>query len=254
MKKHLPFICVFYLCLILCALLYYVYSDCKQEIALIKEEYEYKNSDAYDQGWTDGFVFAAETYEDEAAQIKALAVDRIPNFSTDKFPTSYGFLYSKLDKLSRPGPAYALLNQSILPSAPNSSIRSYTPVGFQTIKFNIVSSGGWLYNRTHLIGNLFGGADDAQNLITCTEYLNQVLMYPIESEIYTYLSAGLGSVRMAVIPSYDGDELLCRGLYIYAWSLSDESIRYSVFLPNVQPGIIIDYSDGSARISPLADL
>jgi DNA-entry nuclease len=53
-----------------------------------------------------------------------------------------------------------------------------------------------------------------------------------------------------VTPIFEGDNLLCDGVQIEALSVEDSGsgICFNVFCYNVQPGIIIDYADGSNRL------
>ena len=58
-----------------------------------------------------------------------------------------------------------------------------------------------------------------------------------------------------VTPVFQGDELVARGVRMQAESIEDEGagVSFNVFVFNVQPGIEIDYSDGSSRLSETAD-
>lgn len=82
MKKHLPFICVFYLCLVLCALLYFVYTDSGKTIERANARIENELSDAYNKGWANGYAFSAKEYEEAAASVQPLEVSEIPGYSS----------------------------------------------------------------------------------------------------------------------------------------------------------------------------
>ena len=43
------------------------------------------------------------------------------------------------------------------------------------------------------------------------------------------------------------DELVARGLILQAASVEDETIRFCVYIYNVQPGVTIDYQNGTSR-------
>ena len=219
----------------------------EDEKATLAENYEYSLLDQEGIGWVHGFVYAYEEFYNVSDQFTAVDASLIPGLDASLFPASPGVVLSPLDSLSRPGPAYALLDQSILPSAPRSALHGKNPVGYHAIQFDSIPSGGWLYNRTHLIGSLFGGPDSPENLITCTQFLNQVLMYPLENQVYTRLTAIPIPIRLAVIPLYLGDELLPRGLYFYAQSASGDDFSISMYLPNLQPAIQLNFADGSAE-------
>ena len=53
-------------------------------------------------------------------------------------------------------------------------------------------------------------------------------------------------VLYRVTPLYVGDELVCRGVLMEAWSVEDEgdSICFNIFCYNVQPGVEINYATG----------
>lgn len=47
---------------------------------------------------------------------------------------------------------------------------------------------------------------------------------------------------------YDGDNLLASGSHLEAKS-SDDSLTFNVFVPNVQPGLTVDYRTGQIAIN-----
>ena len=51
------------------------------------------------------------------------------------------------------------------------------------------------------------------------------------------------------VPIYHGSELVPRGVELEAVSMEDggEGLRLHVFVWNIQPGVTIDYRDGSSR-------
>ena len=57
-------------------------------------------------------------------------------------------------------------------------------------------------------------------------------------------------VLYRVTPIYKGRELVARGVLIEARSVSDNgsSLEFCVFVYNVQPGIVINYLDGTSRL------
>lgn len=57
-------------------------------------------------------------------------------------------------------------------------------------------------------------------------------------------------VLYRVTPVYDGNNLVASGVIMEAWSVEDngQGISFNVFVYNVQPGVIIDYSDGSSKL------
>ena len=111
---------------------------------------------------------------------------------------------------------------------------------------NIVD-GKYLYNRCHLIGyKLTGENANPQNLITGTRYLNIIGMLPFENQTASYIEETDNHVIYRVTPVFEKNDLLCKGVLMEGWSVEDNGagICFNVFCYNVQPGIIIDYSNG----------
>ena len=116
--------------------------------------------------------------------------------------------------------------------------------------------GKYLYNRCHLIGwQLSGENANERNLITGTRYMNTEGMLPFENMVADYIKETDGHVLYRVTPIFVEDELVARGVQMEAYSIEDAgaSICFNVFVYNVQPGIEIDYSDGSSRLSETVD-
>lgn len=65
---------------------------------------------------------------------------------------------------------------------------------------------------------------------------------------------------MAVVPVFEGSELVARGVHMMAESLEDggEGVAFNVFCYNVQPGVVIDYGTGASMLeedaTPLPDV
>ena len=161
-------------------------------------------------------------------------------------------IYTGQDAQGRPGPVFAVLTAAALPEAPSSSIRTVQPPGYHSLRFDSIPNGGWLYNRTHLLGSLFGGSDAADNLITGTHDLNQVIMWPHEKKIYRFLlDHPEDAVCYAVFPVYRPGDAMPRGLWLFAASLRSSALSILDYMPNEQPGFSIDYATGeAAEIQP----
>lgn len=156
-------------------------------------------------------------------------------------------IYTGQDAQGRPGPVFAVLTAAALPAAPSSSIRTVQPPGYRSLRFDSIPNGGWLYNRTHLLGSLFGGSDAADNLITGTHDLNQVIMWPHEKEIYRFLQDHPeDAVLYAVFPVYRPGDVMPRALWLFAASLRSPALFILDYMPNEQPGFAIDYRTGEA--------
>ena len=61
---------------------------------------------------------------------------------------------------------------------------------------------------------------------------------------------------MAVMPVFEGSELVARGVHMMAESVEDggEGVAFNVFCYNVQPGVVIDYGTGESMLEEDATL
>lgn len=160
--------------------------------------------------------------------------------------------YSDLDKLGRCGTATACLGPETMPTEPRGRIGMIKPSGWHTIRYDNLIKDKYLYNRCHLIGYQLSGQNaNPKNLITGTRYLNIEGMLPFENEVADYIRTSENHVMYRVTPVFQNDDLVARGVIMEAESLEDQGrgIRFCVFCYNVQPGITINYSDGSSRAS-----
>lgn len=75
-------------------------------------------------------------------------------------------------------------------------------------------------------------------------------MLPFENAVRAYVDESDNHVLYRVTPVYDGNNLVASGVIMEAWSVEDngQGISFNVFVYNVQPGVIIDYSDGSSKL------
>ena len=173
----------------------------------------------------------------------------MPDFDLEKIDVKENFEeYSELDQLGRCGVAFANLCKELMPTQKRGSISKITPSGWNNQKYDNISQ-KYLYNRCHLIGfQLAGENANEKNLITGTSYFNVTGMIPFENQVKDYIEETDHHVLYRVTPIYEGDNLVANGVAIEAWSVEDEGegICFHVFVYNVQPGIGIDYSDGSS--------
>lgn len=161
--------------------------------------------------------------------------------------------YGDLDKLGRCGVAEACLGPETLPARgeERESISDVHPSGWHSIRYDFIE-GESLYNRSHLIGWALAAENaNERNLVTGTRYMNADVMRLYEEEVADYIYETDNHVLYRSTPVFEGDELVCRGIQVEAYSLEDDGrgIDFSVWCPNVQPGVEIDYVTGEARLT-----
>lgn len=174
--------------------------------------------------------------------------NNIPSFEQELIDMGSYEYYSELDQLGRCGAALANLGQDLMPTEDRGSISHVYPSGWNQAQYDIVD-GKMLYNRCHLIGfQLAGENANEKNLITGTRYFNVEGMLPFEDQVAEYIHNTGNRVLYRVIPMYEGEELVARGVQMDAWSVEDggEGVCFSVFIFNVQPGITINYLTGES--------
>ena len=182
----------------------------------------------------------------------------VPEFETyerEEASTSYE-TYSPLDKFGRCGEAMASIGQDLMPTEDRESLSDVSPSGWDNEEYACVD-GSWIYNRSHLIGfQLSGEQANELNLITGTRYMNVEGMLPYENQVADYVKSTGNHVLYRVTPVYDGDDLVASGVQMEAYSIEDqgEGVKFNVYCYNVQPGITIDYSDGSSEGSKTCTL
>lgn len=174
----------------------------------------------------------------------------VPFFTEEEIVTTAYESYAELDGLGRCGVTIACIDRSLMPTEDRGSIGMVKPSGWQTIKFDIVD-GKYLYNRCHLIGfQLTGENANKQNLITGTRYMNVDGMLPFENKVADHLKEEGGHVMYRVTPIFKGNELVARGALMEAYSVEDngEDVKFCVYVYNNQPGVRINYADGTAKL------
>lgn len=162
--------------------------------------------------------------------------------------TPRAVLLSELDALGRTGPAFALIGPESLPTEPRGEIGMIRPAGFHNVRYDDLIEDHFLYNRCHVIAYQLSGINaDARDLFTGTRALNVEGMLPWENELAAYVRRSGDTVLYRVTPIYAADELVPRGVEMEALSLASGGLRFHVFVYNVQPGVVLDYRDGSSR-------
>lgn len=174
-----------------------------------------------------------------------------PKFSNDTKSVLKGpwQKYSNLDYLNRAHAANALLNKKLMPRTEREPLY-VDPTGWHNKRI----ASGWLYNRCHLIGyQLTGQNNNLKNLITGTRQLNDPGMLKYENEVADYIrKSGNHYVRYRVTPIWRGNELLSRGVQMEAQSIGDNSVRFNVYIFNVQPSVKLNYNNGTSVVSKTA--
>lgn len=176
--------------------------------------------------------------------------NNIPNFSASELTTKGYEKYSSLDSKGRCGVAIASCGTEIMPAdgEERGSISSIKPSGWIQAKYSGIS-GGYLWNRCHLIGwQLSAENANRSNLITGTRYMNIEGMLTFENMVADYIKETNNNVAYRVTPIFEDDNLVCNGVQIEAYSIEDdgEGICFNVYCYNIQPNITIDYATGSS--------
>ena len=176
--------------------------------------------------------------------------DNQPDFTEeDKNAKPFEF-YSDLDDLGRCGYAMACLSKELMPTEDRTAIGHIKPSGWQSVQYDFID-GKYLYNRSHLIGfQLAGENDNEKNLITGTRYFNATGMLLFENMVADYIKETGNRVLYRVTPEYNGNDLVANAVRMEAWSVEDqgEGICFHVVVYNIQPGVIIDYANGSSTV------
>ncbi len=154
--------------------------------------------------------------------------------------------FSDLDSLGRCGVAYACLGPELLSTEERGDISQVHPSGWDGTTYGFVDQGK-VFNRSHLIAHSLSGQDaNEKNLITGTRYFNATTMQIYEAQVLEYIRSTGNHVLYRVTPVFEGDNLVASGVQMEALSVEDtgSSLAFNVFCYNVQPGVVIDYSNG----------
>lgn len=183
---------------------------------------------------------------------KVITINRNrPTFSKKALSTKKGAWqsYHNLDSLNRAGEADALLNKRLMPTKAREPL-NWNPTAWHNKKI----AGGWLYNRSHLIGyQLTGQNNNPKNPITETRQLNDPGMLKYENQVASYLkSSSRHYIRYRVKPIFRGRELLARGVEMEAQSTGSNAVRFHVYIFNVQDGVKLNYSNGTSVVTGAA--
>ena len=205
------------------------------------------SDEAHLSGSGNNFAFTVPAY---SGAPYAVVNDNQPNFSEAELTTKAYEKYTPLDQYGRCGVAIASCGTEIMPAADEKrgSISSVKPSGWVQASYSGIS-GGYLWNRCHLIGwQLSAENANTSNLITGTRYMNIEGMLPFENMVADYIRETKNHVAYRITPIFAENELVCRGVRMEAFSIEDngEGICFHVYCYNVQPGITIDYATGKS--------
>ncbi len=177
-----------------------------------------------------------------------------PTFPKNKRESEFFVKYSKIgrfkicDKIYPLHMAYACIDSEHMPCGKyNGRNNKNLPEFFKT-KYDFIK-GKYLFNNCHLIGRQLSGDKSKKNLIIGTRYMNEIGMLPFENKVAEYVNNTGNHVLYRVTPVFDEDSQLVKGVQMEAFSVEDdgEKICFNVFIYNVQPGVFINYKDGSNK-------
>lgn len=174
----------------------------------------------------------------------------IPFFVSDEISKECFLAFSDMDEYGRCGAAYACLGEELLPTEERGNIGMIKPSGWHTVRYDDIIEDKYLYNRCHLIAYMLCGENANElNLITGTRYFNINGMLPLENKIHDYIVRTGNHVMYRVTPIFGENNLLAYGVLIEALSVEDmgAEISLNTFVYNVQPHILIDYSNGESK-------
>jgi DNA-entry nuclease len=176
--------------------------------------------------------------------------ENVPYFSPEELVTTPFQSYSEPDSLGRCRTAYACIGREILSSVHKRQTEDIYPTGWQDTTYAALE-GQSLYVRCELLNfDFYGQSRDETNLITGTRYMQEQALQAMENLVQDYVEDSGNHVLYRATPLYEGDNLVASGVLVEAESVEDMggSISFCVFCYNVQPGVIIDYADGTSQL------
>lgn len=167
-------------------------------------------------------------------------------------------IYSNLDSLNRTSHSNTAFLEKRNVANDSLRVRQFVePTGWHYNRRN----GTQIYNRGHLIAysvsagidqdgqynpsNKSGDQNNPKNLFTQSAYSNQKIQTIFESKVRRALRENQRVIYQAT-PIFRGNELMARGINLQAIS-TNGPLDFNVYLFNVQPGYVFDYSSGRAR-------
>lgn len=186
----------------------------------------------------------------------------IPNFTDSEINrASMGPFtdYSPLDGHERAGVVIACITpEKVATVGKRANMSNLRPSGWSFNKYpGIVNiQPPYLFNRCHLLAHGLGGEEIMRNVVTGTRYMNELMEKEVESKVLAYISNNKKSVLYRATPIYKGNNALCSGIQLEAYSIDDrgETLHFNRFFYNVQPGVVIDYSTGANHLYEEKDI
>jgi len=178
----------------------------------------------------------------------------VPYFTDSEITDEAYEFYSELDALGRCGVVMACVGRETMPPKGDKrgDINGVYPSGWEQAKYDAkLVKGGYLYNRSHLIGWQLTDEDaNEKNLITGTRFFNVSGMLPFEDLVDDYVRETGNHVMYRVTPDFKGNNLVATGVTMEALSVEDngDGVCFCVYVYNFQPGIIINYATGESRL------
>jgi len=213
-----------------------------------EEEEKQKELDEANPNDSEQSEASAEPVEVPSGESYVVVNDNVPYFSNEDISSTEVYHENgELDSLGRVTAANALIGVESMPAEERGDISDIEPTGWDQARYAGIGSGGWLYNRSHLIGHQLTGNDEPENIMTGTRWFNEE-MIPFENFVADYIESTENHVRYRVTPVFEDDNLLASGAYMEGFSIEDngEEIMFNIYIPNRQPDVEIDYADGSS--------
>lgn len=161
---------------------------------------------------------------------------------------------SKLDTLGRVGYGIGVFSRGSLKSNGRDDISNITPTGWEQAYYDKAVTGSdheALYDRCHIIMEALSDSSEENNLFTGTRQCN-LAMLEWETKVTDFLYKNPGySVLFKVSPDFRGNDLVCRGVSMQAYSIEDKGsgLSFTVYVYNKEQGISIDYATGKSWLT-----
>ena len=175
-----------------------------------------------------------------------------PYFSSSDYQKAEGGYFielSSLDSMGRVGVNMGLFDYSHMPTGEREPLDT-TPTGWVQKKYDTsIVPGGYIYNRSHLIGfQISGLQDEKRNLMTGTRAFNagDMSMLTFENMTADHMKENRNhQILYRVTPDFKGSNKLAHGILMESDCLQcDDNADYCVYIKNQQKGITINYATG----------